>query len=69
MLSEYSSTWTLLQEEVDMDGIVDRVYYRHTQMGQFEFGAIEAFKELPDLSDFHCAHARNGGPIGKCLNS
>jgi hypothetical protein len=34
-------------------------------MGELELGAIEAFKEWPQLNFFYCTQARNGGPIGK----
>lgn len=40
--------------------------YRAIELGSFEFKSVDMLKvDMPPLSCFHCAHARNGGPIGK----
>ena len=53
-LSDLSSTWIMLEDQ----------HYRNVEQGDLDLGAIEAFKEWPQLNYFYCTHARNGGPIG-----
>ena len=40
-------------------------YYRLTQMGLMTFTETGKFNEVPNLSYFNYAQAKNGGPIGK----
>lgn len=56
-LSEIYTQWIPLED----------VYYRNIELGNLDFDKIQQMSKWPELSFYHVAVAKNGGPVGNVV--